>query len=57
MSKPTTYVLLATDVSGSMYALADDVRGGYNSYLDNLSPDARPVSCATRTRPPISATG
>lgn len=35
--KPTTYVLLATDVSGSMYLLADDVRGGYNSYLDGLA--------------------
>jgi len=39
MSKPTTYVLLATDVSGSMYALADDVRGGYNAYLDDLGKD------------------
>lgn len=36
MSKPTTYVLLATDVSGSMDGLADDVRGGYNGYLDGL---------------------
>lgn len=35
-SKPTTYVLLATDVSGSMYHLADDVRGGHNAYLDGL---------------------
>lgn len=36
MTKPTTYVLLATDTSGSMGHLADDVRGGYNTYLDGL---------------------
>jgi hypothetical protein len=37
--KPTTYVLLATDRSGSMYRLADDVRGGYNGYLQSLQDD------------------
>lgn len=41
MTEPTTYVLLATDASGSMGHLADDVRGGYNSYLDGLDGAAR----------------
>lgn len=34
---PITHVLLVTDRSGSMYKLAEDVRGGYNSYLDSLA--------------------
>lgn len=37
--EPTTYVLLITDKSGSMYGLADDVRGGYNSYMHSLQAD------------------
>jgi hypothetical protein len=37
--KPTTYVLLVTDKSGSMYSLAEDVRGGYNGYLQSLQDD------------------
>lgn len=36
----TTHVLLITDKSGSMAPVQDDVREGYNSYLDNLSTDA-----------------
>jgi hypothetical protein len=39
MTKPTTHVLLITDMSGSMTNLADDVRGGYNGYLDQLAAD------------------
>lgn len=39
MSKPTTYVLLVTDKSGSMYPLAEDVRGGYNQYRQSLIDD------------------
>ncbi|MBQ1047786.1 VWA domain-containing protein [Micromonospora sp. C51] len=37
--KPTTHVLLVTDMSGSMYPLGADVRGGYNAYLDGLARD------------------
>lgn len=33
------HVLLAIDESGSMYRLADDVRGGFNSYLSTLAAD------------------
>lgn len=33
----TTHVLLVTDMSGSMSGLAEDVRGGFNSYLDGLA--------------------
>jgi uncharacterized protein YegL len=39
MTKPTTHVLLITDMSGSMINLAADVRGGYNTYLDQLAAD------------------
>lgn len=39
-NKPTTYVLLVTDESGSMYRLAEDVRGGYNQYRQSLIDDA-----------------
>lgn len=39
MSKPTTHVLVATDRSGSMGHLADDVRGGYNTYVQSLQDD------------------
>lgn len=33
----TTHVLLAVDRSGSMARLADDVRGGFNDFLDDLA--------------------
>lgn len=33
----TTHVLLVTDMSGSMSNLAEDVRGGFNAYLDGLA--------------------
>lgn len=36
MGKPTTHVLLVTDKSGSMAVLAGDVRGGFNTYVDEL---------------------
>lgn len=39
MSRPTTHVLLITDMSGSMGLLAADVRGGFNSYIDELRAD------------------
>lgn len=39
MAKPTTHVLLIIDMSGSMWANADDVRGGINSYVQNLRDD------------------
>lgn len=34
-----THVLMAVDESGSMAGLADDVRGGFNTYLDGLTED------------------
>lgn len=34
-----TSVLMAIDRSGSMYQLAEDVRGGFNTYIDNLRAD------------------
>lgn len=36
---PKTHVLLVLDMSGSMYPLADDVREGFNSYIDGLRAD------------------
>jgi hypothetical protein len=39
MAKPTTHVLMITDRSGSMAGLADDVRGGFNQYVDDLRKD------------------
>jgi hypothetical protein len=39
MTKSTTHVLLITDMSGSMGNLAEDVRGGFNTYLDSLAAD------------------
>lgn len=38
-AKPTTHVLIVTDRSGSMGPLADDVRGGFNQYVDDLRAD------------------
>lgn len=35
----TCHVLMAIDASGSMYDLAEDVRGGFNQYLDTLTAD------------------
>lgn len=40
MGKPTTHVLLIVDMSGSMGRLASDVRGGFNTYIDELRADA-----------------
>lgn len=37
--KPITHVLMITDMSGSMGRLADDVRGGFNDYVDELRDD------------------
>lgn len=37
--KPITHVLPITDMSGSMSPLADDVRGGFNAYVDELRAD------------------
>lgn len=39
MAKPTTHVLLIVDMSGSMGRLASDVRGGFNTYVDELRAD------------------
>lgn len=39
MGKPTTHVLLIVDMSGSMGRLASDVRGGFNTYVDELRAD------------------
>lgn len=33
----TTHVLMIVDMSGSMYNLAEDVRGGFNQFIDSLS--------------------
>jgi Mg-chelatase subunit ChlD len=33
------YVIMVVDKSGSMYALADDVRGGFNEYIEGLKND------------------
>jgi hypothetical protein len=35
--KGTTHVLFVTDMSGSMSPLADDVRGGFNTYIADLA--------------------
>ena len=35
----TTHVIMLIDKSGSMYPFEDDVRGGFNSYLDDLGKD------------------
>lgn len=34
--RPTTHALLIWDMSGSMYSLAEDVRGGFNEYVAGL---------------------
>lgn len=36
-AKPTTHVLMVTDMSGSMRPLAEDVRGGFNTYVEDLA--------------------
>jgi hypothetical protein len=39
-TKPTvTHVLMVIDMSGSMGGLAEDVRGGFNTFLDTISQD------------------
>jgi hypothetical protein len=38
--KVTCHVLMAIDASGSMWNLADDVRGGFNQYVTDLYNDA-----------------
>lgn len=35
--RPITHVLMIIDMSGSMWDLAGDVRGGYNAYLEGLA--------------------
>lgn len=40
----TTHVLMVVDMSGSMYALAEDVRGGFNSFLSEQEKDADELS-------------
>lgn len=37
---PVTHVLCIIDMSGSMQHLVDDVRGGFNAYLDGLKADS-----------------
>jgi hypothetical protein len=37
--KPITHVLLIVDMSGSMAGLAEDVRGGFNTYVHDLAKD------------------
>ncbi len=39
MKKPITHVLLVVDMSGSMNGLAEDVRGGFNTYVADLAKD------------------
>lgn len=39
----TTHVLMITDRSGSMDQLANDVRGGHNAYLDQLTAEGADV--------------
>lgn len=39
MPESITHVLMVIDKSGSMHPLADDVRGGFNTYLDDLTRD------------------
>lgn len=36
-TKATTHVLMIVDMSGSMSPVADDVRGGFNSYIAGLT--------------------
>jgi len=40
-SKPITHVLMVLDRSGSMWSLAEDVRGGFNEYMKGLSLDTK----------------
>lgn len=36
----STHVLMVIDMSGSMYDLAEDVRGGFNQYIQTLQEDS-----------------
>lgn len=45
----TTHVLIITDMSGSMSKLAADVRGGFNSYIEDLRKDTDATYKATVT--------
>jgi len=47
MSKSTTHVLLVVDDSGSMGQVANDVRGGFNSYIQSLIEDTEAKYRAT----------
>lgn len=38
-NQPICHVLMAIDASGSMWRLADDVRGGFNQYVQDLAKD------------------
>lgn len=38
----TTHVIFVTDKSGSMYTLAEDVRGGFNAQIDDLRKNPEP---------------
>lgn len=38
----TTHVIFVTDKSGSMYELAEDVRGGFNSQIQDLKDNPEP---------------
>ena len=38
----TTHVIFVTDKSGSMYELADDVRGGFNQQIQDLKDNPEP---------------
>jgi len=39
MTKPTTYVLVVTDMSGSMAGLETEIRSGFNNYIADLRKD------------------
>lgn len=39
MTKPTTYVLVVTDMSGSMRGLEVEIRAGFNNYIADLRKD------------------
>ena len=41
MNRIKTYVLMVVDESGSMSPLAEDVRGGFNTYMEELATTAK----------------